>query len=234
MDQHASIRGAAIRGAAIDEIAWRISPGFTDYAEAVATMQGLAADIAARRAAETVWLVEHQPIYTGGTSARAADLLGTNAIPAARTGRGGQWTYHGPGQRIGYVMLDLNRAHGTVPARDVRCFVAGLERWLILTLAQFGIEGETREGRVGIWVRDPVRRTENKIAAIGVRVSRWVSYHGIALNVAPNLGHYQGIIPCGLSEHGVTSMAALGVGASMAAVDDALRTQFAVVFGTDH
>ena len=227
MDQFASIRGRSI-----GDIGWEVTPGLTDYAMAVETMQVRAAAIRTGGAGEQLWLVEHPPIYTGGTSARESDLLGGAMIPTMRTGRGGQWTYHGPGQRIAYVMLDLTRPHGMVPARDVRGFVAALERWLILTLAVFGIHGETRDGRVGIWVVDPVTQRESKIAAIGVRVSRWVSFHGVALNVAPNLDHYQGIIPCGIRQHGVTSMAALGVRAGMAEIDGALRDQFACVFGS--
>ncbi len=233
MDQLASIRGGSIREASIDDIEWVVSSGLTDYAMAVEVMQARAAAIRAGSAGEQVWLVEHPPIYTGGTSARESDVLGNASIPTLRTGRGGQWTYHGPGQRIAYVMLDLTRAHGTVPARDVRGFVAALERWLILTLAMFGIHGETRDGRVGIWVVDPMTQRESKIAAIGVRVSRWVSFHGVALNVAPDLDHYQGIIPCGIRQHGVTSMAALGVQADMAQIDAALRVQFGRVFGSD-
>jgi lipoyl(octanoyl) transferase len=228
MDQQASIRGGSI-----SEIAWEVTPGLTDYAMAVGAMQARAAAIRAGGTGEQVWLVEHPPIYTGGTSAQESDVLGGGTIPAMRTGRGGQWTYHGPGQRIAYVMLDLTRAHGGVPARDVRGFVAALERWLILTLAVFGIHGETRDGRVGIWVVDPTTGRESKIAAIGVRVSRWVSFHGVALNVAPNLDHYQGIIPCGIRQHGVTSMAALGVRADMAEIDATLRMQFDRVFGLD-
>lgn len=233
MDQLASIRGGSIREASIDDIEWVVSSGLTDYAMAVEVMQARAAAIRAGSAGEQVWLVEHPPIYTGGTSARESDVLGNASIPTLRTGRGGQWTYHGPGQRIAYVMLDLTRAHGMVPARDVRGFVAALERWLILTLAMFGIHGETRDGRVGIWVVDPMTQRESKIAAIGVRVSRWVSFHGVALNVAPDLDHYQGIIPCGIRQHGVTSMAALGVRADMAEIDAALRVQFGRVFGSD-
>ncbi len=233
MDQLASIRGGSIREASIDDIEWVVSSGLTDYAMAVEVMQARAAAIRAGSAGEQVWLVEHPPIYTGGTSARESDVLGNASIPTLRTGRGGQWTYHGPSQRIAYVMLDLTRAHGTVPARDVRGFVAALERWLILTLAMFGIHGETRDGRVGIWVVDPMTQRESKIAAIGVRVSRWVSFHGVALNVAPDLDHYQGIIPCGIRQHGVTSMAALGVRADMAEIDAALRVQFGRVFGSD-
>jgi lipoyl(octanoyl) transferase len=156
-------------------------------------------------------------------------LTDASRFPTFKAGRGGQWTYHGPGQRVAYVMLDLNEPHGSVPAKDIRCFVDGLERWMIGTLAAFGIKGETRKGRVGIWVVTP--GGEAKIGAIGVRVSRWVSWHGVALNVAPDLGHFSGIIPCGISEHGVTSMAALGVDTSLAQVDAVLERQFGKIFG---
>ena len=172
-------------------------------------MQQRVAAIRAGAASELVWLVEHPPLYTAGTSARPEQLTDPTRFPTFATGRGGQWTYHGPGQRVAYVMLDLTCQHGAVPARDVRCFVHGLEEWLIRALARFNVSGERREGRIGIWVADHAARTEAKIAAIGVRVSRWVSWHGIALNVAPDLGHYAGIVPCGISEHGVTSLHAL-------------------------
>jgi len=210
---------------------WLRTPGLTDYAQALAEMQAHAAAIGAGTAAERVWLLEHPPLYTAGTSARAEDLIGASTIPTYRTGRGGQWTYHGPGQRVGYVMLDLTRPHASVPPRDVRRFVAGLEAWLIDALARLGVRGETRAGRVGIWVIDPKTGTEQKIAAIGVRVSRWVSTHGIALNVAPHLADYAGIVPCGIRQHGVTSLAALGIEASMTEVDTALRAGFDHVFG---
>ncbi|SIQ42758.1 MULTISPECIES: lipoyl(octanoyl) transferase LipB [Acidiphilium] len=212
-------------------IEWKTEPGLLDYQAGLATMQARAAAIRAGTAREQIWLVEHPPLYTAGTSAQDTDLVAPGATPIFRTGRGGQWTYHGPGQRIAYVMLDLARPHGIVPARDIRQFVAGLEAWLIETLAVFGVHGETREGRVGIWVADPASGREAKIAAIGVRVSRWVSYHGIALNVAPDLAAYDGIIPCGISAHGVTSLAALGIAAPMPAVDAALRSGFARIFG---
>src|SRR5690348_14258954 len=202
-------------------LAWRIDDALTDYPDALATMQARVAAIRAGTAPELVWLVEHPPLYTAGTSAKPAELTDPARFPSYKAGRGGQWTYHGPGQRTAYVMLDLARPHGTVPARDVRCFVHGLEEWLIRTLARFGVTGERREGRIGIWVaRDGA---EAKIAAIGVRVTRWVSWHGVALNVAPELGHYGGIVPCGISEHGVTSLHALGIDATMGDADAALR-----------
>ena len=199
---------------------WRTDSGLTPYADATAFMQDRVAAIRAG---------EHPPLYTAGTSARPEELTDPNRFPTFNAGRGGQWTYHGPGQRVAYVMLDLSHAHGTVPPRDVRCFVHGLEEWLIRALARFGVNGERRNGRVGIWItqRDA---TEAKIAAIGVRVSRWVSWHGIALNVAPDLSHYRGIIPCGISEHGVTSLSALGIPATMAESDAALRAAWQEVF----
>lgn len=181
-------------------------------------------DIAEHRASELVWLLEHPPIYTAGTSANPTDLLDAR-FPVFQTGRGGQFTYHGPGQRVAYVMLDLRRRK-----MDVRRFVRDLEEWLIRTLAQFGVKGERRDGRVGIWVVSG-NGGEHKIAAIGVRVRRWVTYHGVALNVSPDLSHFAGIVPCGVRNHGVTSLAALGVYATMADVNIAMKTEFADVFG---
>src|ERR1700758_5458221 len=178
-------------------IEWRISRAPVPYEAAVAEMEGRVAAIRAGTAPEFVWLLEHPPLYTAGTSAKPGQLTEPGRFPTHASGRGGQWTYHGPGQRVAYVMLDLHRRHGTVPARDVRCYVHGLEEWLIRALARFGVKGERRAGRVGIWVAD-TPATEAKIAAIGVRVSRWVSWHGVALNVAPDLSHYSGIIPCGI------------------------------------
>lgn len=210
--------------------AWEISPGLTDYETALARMQTRVADIRADEAEELVWLVEHPPLYTEGTSAKLEDLQDPTRFPTFKAGRGGQWTYHGPGQRVAYVMLDLAHAHGSVPARDVRCYVAGLERWVIETLKAFGIKGEIRDGRVGIWVAGPNGR-EEKIGAIGVRVSHWITWHGLALNVAPELSHFSGIVPCGISEHGVTSLHAMGVQASMEDVDAALKRNWDKVFG---
>jgi lipoyl(octanoyl) transferase len=208
---------------------WRTAPDLTPYAEATASMQDRIAAIRAGTAPELVWLVEHPPLYTAGTSAKPDQLTDPDRFPTHTSGRGGQWTYHGPGQRVAYVILDLHRRHGTVPPRDVRCYVHGLEEWLIRALARFGVRGERRNGRVGIWVAD-TPTTEAKIAAIGVRVSRWVSWHGVALNIAPDLSHYGGIIPCGISEHGVTSLAALGINATMADADAALRAAWDEVF----
>lgn len=212
-------------GRAGGTVAWRTSPAPVPYPEAVAAMEARVAAIRAGSAPELVWLLEHPALYTAGTSARDTDLVAPDLFPVYRSGRGGQYTYHGPGQRIAYVMLDLRRRGG-----DIRRYVHTLEEWLILALAQFSIAGERRQGRVGIWVVGP-DGGENKIAAIGVRVRQWVSYHGIALNVAPDLAHYRGIVPCGVSAHGVTSLAALGVMAGMAEVDAALQQAFVEVFG---
>lgn len=209
---------------------WDITPGLTDYQTAVANMQARIAAIRAGTAQELVWLVEPPPLYTEGTSAKPDDLRDPTRFPTYKAGRGGQWTYHGPGQRLAYVMLDLSQPHGSIPARDVRCYVAGLERWVIATLAEFGIKGEIRNGRVGIWVVRP-DGGEDKIGAIGVRVSHWVTWHGLALNIAPDLSHFSGIIPCGISEHGVTSLQALGVDVRMEDVDAALQRNWHKVFG---
>jgi lipoyl(octanoyl) transferase len=208
---------------------WQITSGYTDYEFALTIMRERAAAIRAGTDEELVWLVEHPPLYTAGTSAAATDLQQADRFPTYQAGRGGQWTYHGPGQRVAYVMLDLQKTHGSVPARDIRCYVAGLENWVIATLKTFGIKGETRDGRIGIWVVTGTQ--ERKIGAIGVRVSRWVTWHGLALNVHPDLSHFDGIVPCGIREHGVTSLAALGVNASMDEVDAALRDNFAAIFG---
>jgi lipoyl(octanoyl) transferase len=212
---------------------WRIAEGLTPYPDALATMAARVAAIRAGTAGELVWLVEHPPLYTAGTSAKPEELRDPDRFPTFAAGRGGQWTYHGPGQRTAYVLLDLQRPHGRVPARDVRCYVDGLEEWLIRTLDRFNVRGERREGRVGIWVADRAAGTEAKIGAIGVRVTRWVSWHGVALNVEPDLEHFSGIVPCGIAEHGVTSLHALGIAATMADVDTALRAAWDEVFGTD-
>jgi lipoyl(octanoyl) transferase len=212
-------------------LAWQVEPGLLPYPAAVAAMQARAAAIRAGTAPELVWLVEHPPLYTAGTSALPGDLAEPERFPVFQSGRGGQWTYHGPGQRVGYVMLDLNRPHGPVAPRDIRKFVFALEEWLIRALARFGVAGERREGRVGIWVAEPETGREDKIAAIGVRVSRWVSFHGVALNVAPDLSHYAGIVPCGIRGHGVTSLQALGARATLSDVDRALLASWREVFG---
>jgi len=205
-------------------VEWRVQGGLTPYPEAVAFMEERAAAIAASRAAELVWLVEHPSIYTAGTSAKDSDLLDAR-FPVFKTGRGGQFTYHGPGQRVGYVMLDLKRRKA-----DVRAYVRDLEEWLIRTLACFNVKGERRNGRVGIWVvRDSGR--EDKIAALGVRIRHWVTFHGVSLNIEPDLSHFSGIVPCGIRGHGVTSLADLGLPVSMADVDVALRETFQEIFG---
>jgi len=209
---------------------WVTAPAPVPYPEAVATMQAHAAAVAAGTAREKVWLLEHPPLYTAGTSAKPGDLQAPGRFPTYASGRGGQWTYHGPGQRVAYVMLDLNFAHGQVPARDLHRYVEGLERWLIRTLAAFGVRGEIRPGRVGVWVANPRAGTDDKIAAIGVRITRWVTSHGVSLNVNPSLDHFGGIVPCGIRAHGVTSLHALGVAARMAEVDDALRMAWREVF----
>ena len=210
---------------------WRISDGLTQYPDALALMRERVAAIRDGTASELVWLVEHPPIYTAGTSAKPAELTDPGRFPTFAAGRGGQWTYHGPGQRTVYVMLDLTRKHGAVPVNDIHCYVNALEEWLIRALDRFNIKGERRPGRVGIWVADRAAGTEAKIGAIGVRVSRWVSWHGVALNVDPDLSHFSGIIPCGVREHGVTSLAALGVPATMHDADVALRAAWDEVFG---
>ena len=214
----------------VDGVEWRVTEGLTKYADAVATMEERVAAIRAGVANELVWMVEHPPLYTAGTSARPEQLMEPGRLPTFAAGRGGQWTYHGPGQRTAYVMLDLAKPHGIVPARDVRCFVHGLEEWLIRALGRLNVCAERRDGRIGIWVAGP-RNSEAKIAAIGVRVTRWVSWHGVALNVAPDLGHYAGIVPCGISDHGVTSLHALGLPVTMADADQALRVAWNEVFG---
>jgi lipoyl(octanoyl) transferase len=205
-------------------IEWRISDAAVDYRAAVEEMERRVAAIWAGTAAELVWLLEHPPLYTGGTSARDEDLLDPARLPVHRTGRGGRYTYHGPGQRIAYVMLDLRRR-----GQDVRCYIHQLEEWVIHTLARFGVRGERRDGRVGIWVVRPGGR-EDKVAAIGVRVRHWVTYHGVALNLDPELDNYRGIVPCGISDHGVTSLAELGIVATMAEIDQALYATFAEAF----
>ncbi|WP_442881819.1 lipoyl(octanoyl) transferase LipB [Devosia sp.] len=208
-------------------VQWIISPAQVPYPLALQTMRARAAAIAAGEAEEAIWLLEHPPLYTAGTSAVAADLL-SDRFPVYDAGRGGQYTYHGPGQRVAYVMLDLTRR-----GRDIRCLVKGLEGWVIDTLAAHNIVGERRDGRIGVWVRRPDKGVlkEDKIAAIGVRVSKWVTFHGISLNVMPDLGHYDGIVPCGISDQGVTSFEDLGQLVSMPEVDSVLRSCFERRFG---
>ena len=210
---------------------WQVAEGLTPYPVALERMRERVAAIRAGTAGELVWLVEHPPLYTAGTSAARDDLQDPTRFPIFDAGRGGQWTYHGPGQRTGYVMLDLAQPHGAVKPRDVRAYVHALEEWMIRALDRFNIRGERRQGRVGIWVADRLAGTEAKIGAIGVRVTRWVSWHGIALNVDPDLAHFSGIVPCGVREHGVTSLHALGIPATMAEADSALMAAWAEVFG---
>jgi len=209
-------------------IEWRISDALVPYETAEAEMEARVAAIRAGTAPELAWLLEHPPLYTAGTSARPGDLIAPDLLPVFRTGRGGQYTYHGPGQRVGYVMLDLSQR-----GSDLRAYVRDLEEWLIRALQRFNVEGERRPGRVGIWI-DEGGGKESKIAAIGVRVRHWVSFHGVSLNVEPDLAHYRGIVPCGISEHGVTSLAALGITATMPEVDAALKAAFAEVFAPVH
>ncbi|HUF57791.1 MAG TPA: lipoyl(octanoyl) transferase LipB [Thermohalobaculum sp.] len=207
---------------------WRTSEGSVDYRQALAWMEARVDAILAGRADECVWLLEHPALYTAGTSARASDLLEPGRFPVYEARRGGQYTYHGPGQRVAYVMLDLNRR-----GRDVRRFVASLEQWIVDALAEFGLTAGTRPGRVGVWVDRPElppgpdgAPAEAKIAAIGVRLRRWVSFHGLAINVEPDLSHYAGIVPCGIVEHGVTSLVDLGLPVAMADLDLALARTF--------
>ncbi|SLN34798.1 Octanoyltransferase [Pseudoruegeria aquimaris] len=214
-------------------VEWITREGLLDYDEAVAFMEARAAAIAAGEAEELIWLVEHPPLYTAGTSARIEDLTDPDRFPVYETKRGGQYTYHGPGQRVVYVMLDVGRR-----GRDVRRFVQQLEEWVIATLAEFNVKGEIREGRVGVWVQRPEKPRgpsgavrEDKIAAIGIRLRKWVSFHGISINVEPDLEHFTGIVPCGITEHGVTSLVDLGLPVTMNDLDVALRAQFDTVFG---
>jgi lipoyl(octanoyl) transferase len=213
-------------------VEWRVIDGLAPYAETLAAMETRVAEIAAGTAPEAIWLLEHPPLYTAGTSAQPKDLVAPDRFPVHVAGRGGQYTYHGPGQRVAYVMLDLNKR-----GRDVRKFVCALEDWVIKTLAEFNVTGERRTGRVGVWVVRPDRKgpdghpAEDKIAAIGVKLRKWVSFHGISINVEPDLSHFSGIVPCGISDHGVTSLVDLGLPVTIDDLDVALRRQFDRVFG---
>ena len=214
-------------------VEWLVTDGLTDYESAVAFMDARVAAIREGSENELVWLLEHKPLYTAGTSASGDDLILPGRFPVHQTGRGGEYTYHGPGQRVAYVMLDLKRRR-----EDVRAFVAALEAWIIGALDGFNVKGERRENRVGVWVKRPEKPTlpdgaiaEDKIAAIGIRLKRWVSLHGISLNVEPDLAHYDGIVPCGISHYGVTSLADLGLTATMQDADLALRRAFEEIFG---
>ena len=214
-------------------VEWITTPGFTDYREAEALMEQRAAAIAAGTMPESIWLLEHAPLYTAGTSARIEDLTDPDRFPVYLSERGGQYTYHGPGQRVIYVMLDVGRR-----GHDVRRFVQQLEAWVIETLAAFGVEGHIREGRVGVWVERPDKPrgpdgavAEDKIAAIGIRLRKWISFHGISINLDPELEHFTGIVPCGITRHGVTSLRDLGHDVSMAELDAALQKSFRTIFG---
>jgi lipoyl(octanoyl) transferase len=209
---------------ALSAVEWRISDALVPYPEALAAMEARVAAIRAGTAPELVWLLEHPPLYTAGTSARVQDLLAPQRFPVFEAGRGGQYTYHGPGQRVAYVMLDLQRRKP-----DLRRYIWQLEEWIIRTLARFNVRGERREGRIGIWVVEP-GGAEAKIAALGVRVRRWVTYHGVAINLDPDLEHFAGIVPCGISGFGVTSFGALGLTTTMAELDAALMATFDEVF----
>jgi lipoyl(octanoyl) transferase len=228
VNAHSPLACEPLRGSAA-AVEWRTSTAPVPYPEAVLEMNARADRIAAGNASEQVWLLEHPPLYTSGTSARPQDLI-VARFPVHRSGRGGQFTYHGPGQRVAYAMLDLKQR-----GPDIRRFVTGLEEWLIRTLATFEVVGERRPDRIGVWVRRPDKGEgcEDKIAAIGVRIRRWVSLHGVALNVAPDLTHFEGIVPCGVADprYGVTSLADLGIRTTMKDVDAVLRRQFDVVFG---
>jgi len=217
----------------MDQVEWTTLPGLSPYAETLAAMEARVAAIQEGRAPEAIWLLEHPPLYTAGTSAKPADLVDPDRFPVFPVGRGGQYTYHGPGQRVIYVMLDVSRRE-----KDVRCFVRHLENWVIAALAEFNVRGEIRPGRVGVWVPRPDKpRTadgslaEDKIAAIGIKLRRWISFHGISINVEPDLTHFSGIVPCGIRDHGVTSLVDLGLPVTLGDLDAALRKTFAPAMG---
>jgi len=216
-------------------VEWKTSEGLVSYEEATAFMEARAEAIARGEAEECIWLLEHPPLYTAGTSARVDDLTDPDRFPVYTTKRGGQYTYHGPGQRVIYVMLNVAER-----GKDVRCFVRQLERWVILALEEFNVTGHIRDGRVGVWVERPEKPltptgavTEDKIAAIGIRLRKWVSFHGISINVEPDLEHFTGIVPCGITEHGVTSLVDLGLPVTLADVDVALKRTFEIAFAAD-
>ncbi|WP_299146269.1 lipoyl(octanoyl) transferase LipB [uncultured Tateyamaria sp.] len=216
-------------------VEWITTPGLTDYRTAEAWMESRANAIAAGEADECIWLLEHPPLYTAGTSAKPADLTDPDRFPVFGTRRGGQYTYHGPGQRVAYTLLDVGKR-----GHDVRAFVKDLETWVIETLASFNVRGEIREGRVGVWVERPEKPpqpdgspAEDKIAAIGIRLRKWISFHGLSINVEPDLSHFEGIVPCGISDHGVTSLVDLGLPVTMDDVDVALKQSFETVFGSE-
>jgi len=212
----------------MDQVEWKTLPGLAPYAETLAAMEARVAAIHQGTAPEAIWLLEHPPLYTAGTSAQAQDLVDPDRFPVFPVGRGGQYTYHGPGQRVIYAMLDVSRRE-----KDVRCFVRHLENWVIASLAEFNVKGEIRPGRVGVWVTRPDKAPnpdgtprEEKIAAIGVKLRKWVSFHGISINVEPDLSHFSGIVPCGIRDHGVTSLVDLGLPVTMADLDAALMATF--------
>ena len=214
-------------------VQWRTAQGLVPYEQATQTMEDHVAAMITHGAQELIWLVEHPPLYTGGTSAKAADLTQPDRFPVYPTKRGGQYTYHGPGQRVAYAMLDVGKR-----GHDVRAFVAQMEEWVIATLAEFGVVGERRQGRVGVWVVRPEKPPlpdgtprEDKIAAIGLRLRKWISFHGISINLEPDLSHYDGIVPCGIADHGVTSLVDLGLPVTMDDLDLALQRAFTQVFG---
>ncbi len=218
------------------EIEWKTTEGLTAYEDALAFMETRVAQISAGTAPECIWLLEHPPLYTAGTSAKVEDLVAPDRFPVYEARRGGQYTYHGPGQRVIYVMLDVAKR-----GRDVRCFVRNLEAWVINTLAEFNVTGEIRDGRVGVWVRRDDKpltasgaQQEDKVAAIGIRLRKWVSFHGISINVEPDLEHFSGIVPCGITEHGVTSLVDLGLPVTLDDLDSALRQQFEHVFAQNN
>ena len=224
-----------MRGIALLMVEWITTDGLTPYEDAVAFMEARAAAIRAGDADEAIWLVEHPALYTAGTSAKAQDLTDPDRFPVHVTKRGGQYTYHGPGQRVAYVMLDVTKR-----GHDVRRFVQDLERWIIAALAEFNVTGEIREGRIGVWVARPEKPPlpdgtlrDDKIAALGIRLRKWVSFHGLSINVDPDLSHFEGIVPCGISDHGVTSLLDLGLPVTMTDVDVALKRTFADVFEAD-
>ena len=233
MSERSQISASFLPAPGSPPVEWRIEPGLTGYEQALSFMEARANAIREGGAPEMVWLVEHPPLYTAGTSAWAEDLVEPDRFPVFAAGRGGEYTYHGPGQRVAYAMLDLKRRR-----EDVRAFVAALEDWIIRTLDRFNVRGERREDRVGVWVVRPDRPpmpdgspAEDKIAAIGIRLRRWVSFHGIAINVEPDLGHFSGIVPCGVADHGVTSLVDLGLPVTMTDLDIALKSAFEEIFG---
>ncbi|MBA5727164.1 lipoate-protein ligase B [Bombella sp. TMW2.1889] len=214
-----------------EEIIWQADGIPCPYPDALDFMRQQVDAIHQQKAPQRIWLTEHPPLYTAGTSARPEDLINPHGYPTFEAGRGGQWTYHGPGQRIAYVMLDLTRPHGPLPARDVRAFVQMLERWLIMSLQEMNIDAFTREGRIGVWCFDGQSGLEAKIAALGIRVTRWVSWHGISLNVSPDLSDFEGIIPCGIRDYGVTSLQRFNPSLGMQEADAALLGSWTSLFG---